>query len=1158
MLLITLSSSTSFASWTRYQNYKIKLDVPTGWKIERDLFGMPITVLGPERNGERAVLSVQHTPVIGMEFNHQNIIKTKNQYYEGRKKWADSLEDASFLSEIPYQHLKLENGSDGFEMGFRYHARNLDLEEKSIQLNCGNRLFLIKTLSSNKIPETDSAELAKLVSGLDCVSTTSKDGAYEPSVLQDFDRKFKDQISGTSPWPTKQQIKDSGAPEKAVMLEALVEFYKNYESSGGEDSYSYNPNPAKDQYFAKIKDRTDRIFSIFLSKAIAKDGYDCFFGGWPSKFIKKNGVATCGYPWETNSDYSKNNSACGEGKLGCNPSLFGSNICVDVSNSSERSHATLSCEMGFRSSGKSYEDVVKSSDFDQSVLNNTLNSAKEVCSQEPYISANYGLCSTLKEKLGISISSGKHAQDESDVKFINGLEEMKPENFDEYVKATEKNYKEFEARCIDEKGDLKTNVEGCLEDHLAILNDLKKIDKRSKSLGQELQEEDAPKSINNGNCSKADCSSPTVESVQPKKDEPSNGKCTAQEEKRKKEKECNWSKGMFMAGSCAWNVITSMVSSLWGTIKAIGELAWDGVKWVGNKSVQGAKWLAGLVGYEDESSKKINTAAQTSNSAIESFKKDPMGSTINLFKSIYDGVVNFVSTDVACEKWSGVPHNSTCLMPASSWKCMPCMDRMDTVCSTVGYVAAEFLPAFFTGGATSALKGSAIAAKVGGYLGKVSKLGKLTRLEADIIKITSKATKVERYGLRAAKYESEVLKAEIGIAGNLSKTQKIIGKVYNVSRWPVKQFNKIKSAYTRAKNVLTGFKSKTFGSVKNTIEGLQKLRKKYYVVKAGSWVVENTVVQPLKLAAKIATAPIRYPMKWTNSYVRTQAKIYKVGLKFGEKRFNDVLVKSASMSKYPTLAKNIALYSSLSKYPAFGSHMLDEFRERLSMKDDNNPNMFWKSSHEIEVQAKLDGKNPQELKSILKKNRIDLLTNTIVMDALNSGKDPKEVDLKYLSKIRGISNEEIRVESIDSRLQAIANGTVPTFTQSDYDAIAKINKISSTEAKNQIQNEVKIQVASSKVINLLNEDKKPEDEALKNLASLKKVNVDEIVIESIDYRINSVLGGVKPKFSNFDYETWARVNHVSIEEAKKYIDSEVQDSLNMISDPSSTNGAKTQ
>ena len=89
--------------WIRYQDYRIHLKVPSEWRVERDLYGMPITALGPERNGERAVLSVQHTGVTDMKWEHSVIASTQKVYFDGRKEWLSNLDGSQFLSEIPYQ-----------------------------------------------------------------------------------------------------------------------------------------------------------------------------------------------------------------------------------------------------------------------------------------------------------------------------------------------------------------------------------------------------------------------------------------------------------------------------------------------------------------------------------------------------------------------------------------------------------------------------------------------------------------------------------------------------------------------------------------------------------------------------------------------------------------------------------------------------------------------------------------------------------------------------------------------------------------------------------------------------------------------------------------------------------------------------------------------
>src|SRR5260221_517508 len=83
------NNASNNSSWTRYQDYRVYLNAPQGWEVVRDLYGMPITVLGPEHGGERAILNIQDTPVRNLQFDHALIQNTKNDYYTGRKNWLD-------------------------------------------------------------------------------------------------------------------------------------------------------------------------------------------------------------------------------------------------------------------------------------------------------------------------------------------------------------------------------------------------------------------------------------------------------------------------------------------------------------------------------------------------------------------------------------------------------------------------------------------------------------------------------------------------------------------------------------------------------------------------------------------------------------------------------------------------------------------------------------------------------------------------------------------------------------------------------------------------------------------------------------------------------------------------------------------------------------
>jgi hypothetical protein len=399
-LLLALTTiplfTTTFAhaDWIRYQNYKVQFNVPAQWKVVTDLYGMPITLLGPDRGGERAVLSVQHTPTTNYNFDQKELARTQNDYYTGRKQWLETEEQGKFVSKIPYHQLYQGTNLDGFEIGFRYQIHGNQFEERSAQVNCGGHLYLLKTLAGEKVTVNDRATLEKLVNQFQCASVTANDGRYVPGPLHEIQDYLREQT--VKDWPDTNDFKNASISQKGKALKALVEFYESYDSASQEypnDSASVN-SAHKNSAFASFR---SQLLKLIPGASADDPDYDCFFGGWPSKFVKNaSGHMTCDYPATQNNQYPKTDCP---GQLACNPSLFGGGLCVDDNTPELRSHATLSCELTFENKGLTYDKVVADPKFDSALLEQTLTSAKFVCAKNDYATANYGLCHTLETKL---------------------------------------------------------------------------------------------------------------------------------------------------------------------------------------------------------------------------------------------------------------------------------------------------------------------------------------------------------------------------------------------------------------------------------------------------------------------------------------------------------------------------------------------------------------------------------------------------------------------------------------------------------------------------------------------------------------------------------------------------------------------------------------
>ena len=129
---------------------------------------------------------------------------------------------------------------------------------------------------------------------------------------------------------------------------------------------------------------------------------------------------------------------------------------------------------------------------------------------------------------------------------------------------------------------------------------------------------------------------------------------------------------------------------------------------------------------EDHSSMAQITLAQASEDPgfFEELKKDFPRTMNKLWEAFLESVKEWLKTDVFCEKWSGKPHFSQCLSSAPGFDCIGCKNLFTGMCSIMGYVSSEIIPAFFMGGAITAAKHGVKAA---GEIAKKYKIPEYTR-----------------------------------------------------------------------------------------------------------------------------------------------------------------------------------------------------------------------------------------------------------------------------------------------------------------------------------------------------------------------------------------------------------------------------------------------
>ena len=145
LFALPLASSTARAEWVRYEDYKVSIDAPKDWKVATDLFGVPITVLGPQRGKDRAVFLVQHTKVTDITFVKETLNVDNTDYLNARKEWLAKLDGSEFIQPLAPRMISNPSTSlNGVDFGFQYKLRGIFFEEHNVRVSCGARFLFLE------------------------------------------------------------------------------------------------------------------------------------------------------------------------------------------------------------------------------------------------------------------------------------------------------------------------------------------------------------------------------------------------------------------------------------------------------------------------------------------------------------------------------------------------------------------------------------------------------------------------------------------------------------------------------------------------------------------------------------------------------------------------------------------------------------------------------------------------------------------------------------------------------------------------------------------------------------------------------------------------------------------------------------------------------
>lgn len=149
-------------------------------------------------------------------------------------------------------------------------------------------------------------------------------------------------------------------------------------------------------------------------------------------------------------------------------------------------------------------------------------------------------------------------------------------------------------------------------------------------------------------------------------------------------------------GSCFTNMGKAIWDNLWDTVTGLYNLGAMGLSWVGDQF--GSMWAA-----ENATSTRGIAATEITDSQLDQFLASPIDYIYDMGARFIDMITSGISSRYGCAEWTGVPHVSECLKPMS-WECANCNEKLNMICGVTGYIGANFISNFFTGGAVAAVQ----------------------------------------------------------------------------------------------------------------------------------------------------------------------------------------------------------------------------------------------------------------------------------------------------------------------------------------------------------------------------------------------------------------------------------------------------------------------
>ena len=434
-LSLALVSATAHAEMHSVGDYKVGFDDEKNYQAAEQYFGIPFGLYGKLKgNGLRTSVAVYDLQTMA-NFDLNVIEKEKSQYYQGRKEFLKEYGNSKYLGDLPFKRLNLPHGMTGYKIGYAYHLADHDFKEVSYYISCHGRVFNVKGMLPGDAKAGDLAEVDQIVNGFKC----EEDIAHQEQKREEFEKTMESILA---------------SPEKKAQAgEALRKFVLEHEELNAEQLESTaSANHGTRSKFRKLWDAA----MGWMSEAVAvggnyQEGAPCFNKFWLSKFRMNPDTHKLSCPLPTDDAvYQSAQAKCtGENQVPCNPVAVGDAVCISKTVLDQ--YGSIQCN----TERKPDEEIKKAATQNADYYAKTLKAVTKICAAKDYATNNLGLCEDFAATM--------KAVDQGNAGDLGGVDQntgaLRSEDYAPFKEATENSLKAFEQICVDEKGQLKGEVQ---------------------------------------------------------------------------------------------------------------------------------------------------------------------------------------------------------------------------------------------------------------------------------------------------------------------------------------------------------------------------------------------------------------------------------------------------------------------------------------------------------------------------------------------------------------------------------------------------------------------------------------------------------------------------------------------------------------------------